>query len=150
MRSEKKSEKKVKDENEIRQELKAELHEHMDQQSMKRIHRMALARFNKDTTWMWDLVAATVEQANIQFHNLQGKEATKMRGRSRITLKKQVKDMLQGNEDDPDETILASRANWLRGVAQDHAAQGNRLINVARRMKAGSKGGTCDAEKRMT
>ena len=86
----------------------------MDQQIAKRQHRMALARYKKDTTGMCDLVAAAVEQAAIHVHNLQGKEATKMRGRSRISLRKQVKDMLQGSEDDPEETILASRAKLAK------------------------------------
>ena len=105
---------------------------------------MALARHSKDTTRMWDLVAAAVEQANIQFHKLQGKDAKKMRGRSKITFEKQVKNMLQGTEGEPDETEFVTRANWLRRLAQEHAAQGNRLINVARRMKVGAKAGARD------
>ena len=114
---------------------------------MKRKHRMALARQDKDTTMMWDLIAAAVEQANILFQKLQGKDAKKMRGRSKISFEKQVKNMLQGIEDDSDEAEFVTKANWLRRLAQEHAAQGNRLINVARRMKAGAKDGTPDPEK---
>ena len=52
--------------------------------------------------------------------------------------------MLQGSEGEPDETEFVTRANWLRRLAQEHAAQGNRLINVARRMKVGAKAGARD------
>ena len=34
-------------------------------------------------------------------------------------------------------------------MAQDHTAQGNRLINVARRMIAGNKMGTCEVKKKI-
>ena len=60
----------------------------MDQQIMKRKHRIAVARQDNDTTMMWDLIAAAVEQANILFHKLQGKDAKKMRGRSKIFFEK--------------------------------------------------------------
>ena len=33
---------------------------------------------------------------------------------------------------------LATRADWLRNIAGEHTAQGNRLTHVARRMKAGT------------
>ena len=122
------------------------MHEHMDQQMEMRKHRMALARRCMDTTRMWDLVAAVVEQANIQLHELQGKDAKKMRGRSKITFEKQVKSMLQGIEGEPEEKDFATRADWLRRLAQEHAAQGNRLINVSRRMKVGAKADSRDVK----
>jgi len=44
--------------------------------------------------------------------------------------------MLQGADEDKLNSHFAAKADWLRGLAQDHAAQGNRLTNIARRMKA--------------
>ena len=38
-------------------------------------------------------------------------------------------------EDEGDEELKA-RAEWLRAMSHDHAEMGNRLINVARRMKS--------------
>ncbi len=60
----------------------------MGQQHEKRKHRLTHAAHTKDTDKQYDLIAAIAEEANIDFHGLQGKEATKMRGRSRITFNK--------------------------------------------------------------
>ena len=71
----------------------------MDEEADKRKHRFVYARYLRDTTMIWDLVAAAAEQANIVFHNLQGGEAEKMRGRSKVSFKSTTKDMLQCAED---------------------------------------------------
>ena len=69
--SEKNKKKKVrKEENEIRKELKEKLQQLMDEQADTRKHRFAHALRMRDTTMIWDLVAAAAEQANIIFHNL--------------------------------------------------------------------------------
>ena len=71
-------------ENDVRKELKHELHKLMDEQIEQRQHRLKHAKFMKDTTRIWQLIAAAVEKANIAFHGLQEKEAKKMEGRSRV------------------------------------------------------------------
>ena len=42
----------------------------------------------RDSATQWDPVAAVLEEANISYHGLIGRDATKMRGRSRITYNK--------------------------------------------------------------
>ena len=81
------------------------------------------------------MIVAAVEQANIFFHNLTGKDAKKMKGRSRITFKRKTRNVLQGIKED-ENAEMATRADWLRKVPGEHAAMGNKLINIARRMKA--------------
>ena len=66
-----------------------ELHDEMDKQVARRASRFQYAALMRDTTTQWDLVAAAVEEANISYHGLAGRDATKMRGRSKITFKKQ-------------------------------------------------------------
>jgi len=141
-RDKEKAKRKRKDENEIRKELKGKLQDLMDEQEEARRHRFAYAHEARDTTMIWDLVAAAAEQANIIFHNLQGKEANKMKGRSKVCFRNSTRNMLQGIEEGEQDNHFAAKANWLRGLAQDHAAQGNRLTNIARRMKAIA--GMCD------
>ena len=59
------------DENHIRKRNQDELHALMDEQIKKRQHRIKLAQNQRNTTRQWDLVAAAVEQANIDFHKLE-------------------------------------------------------------------------------
>ena len=80
----------------------------MDEQVQHRQHRLKHAIHTKDTTRIWQLIAAAVEQANIAFNHLRGKEATKMQGRPRITFKKQEKDILQGIDDEHIDDELAT------------------------------------------
>ena len=44
----------------------------------------------KDTSMQWDLIAAGVEEGVIDFVKLEGKDATKVKGRSQITINKQT------------------------------------------------------------
>ena len=60
------------------------LHQEIDKQVARREHRFQDAAMRKDT--QWDLVAAAVEVANIDYHGLAGRDATNMKGRSEITL----------------------------------------------------------------
>ena len=83
----------------------------------------------------WGLVAAAVEQANIEYHELKGREAKKMKGRSKITFNNFTKNILQGIDERDDNDELATRADWLSKTAGEHAAMGNKLINIARRME---------------
>ena len=61
----------------------------------KRKHRLAYAVSTKDTITQWDLIAAGVEEGVIDYFELEGKEATKMKGRSRITLNKKSMRLLK-------------------------------------------------------
>ena len=79
------------DGNEIRKRNLNELHALMGVQIRKRQHRIKYAQCQRNTTRQWDLVAAAVEQANIDFHNLTKAEATKMRGRSKVAFKQDEK-----------------------------------------------------------
>ena len=142
-------ENKVITEDEVRKELKHELHKLMDEQIEQRQHRLKHVEHSKDTTRIWQLIAAAVENANIAFHGLQGNEAKRMQGRSKITFRERGKDILQGLEEECCDDDLAARADWLRTIADEHAAQGNRLTNTARRMKANA-GIRNDATKRNT
>ena len=58
----------------------------MDEAIGKRKHRLAYVAMTKDTSTQWDIIAAGVEEGFIIFFELEGKEATKMKGRSKITL----------------------------------------------------------------
>ena len=111
------------------------LHQAMDQAIDKRKHRLDYAALQRDTDTQWDLIAAGVEEGVIDFFKLQGKEATKMRGRSKITFDNKTKRLLQGIEDDEANADLVSRATWLRTAANCHTKLGNRIINLARTMK---------------
>ena len=90
----------------------------------------------------WDLIAAGVEEGVIDFFKLEGKEATKMKGRSKSTFSKKTKRWLKGMEEDVN-ADLVTRANWLRTAAGHHIGLANKLINVARSMKTK----TSDAQK---
>ena len=98
------------------------------------------AESRKDTTMQWDLIAAATEDANIQYHNLQGRDATKMKGRSKLKFKKKTRDSLEGIEADDGNLEQVSKAKWWRQVAAAHTKMGNKLTNVARRMKTKHKG----------
>ena len=68
------------------------MHEHMDEQIEKRQYRLKHAQEAGDTTTQWDLIAAATEEANIAYHQLKGREATKMRGRSKVVFQKTEKE----------------------------------------------------------
>ena len=76
------------DENAIRMQTTKELHDEMDKQAAKRIRRFRDAAMRKDTTTQWGLVAASVEEASINYHELTGRDATTMRARPNTTFKK--------------------------------------------------------------
>ena len=132
------------DEHSIRKRNLEQLHVRMDEQHDKRKYRLQHAVEAKDTNTQWDLIAAIAEEANIDFHNLQGREATKMRGRSRITFNKAIKNLLQGMEAQEENAELATRAKWLREMAGHHTKLGNKLINVARRVLAKARDNSKD------
>ena len=61
----------------------------------KRKHRLSYAVKLKDINMQWDLIAAGDEEGVIDFFQLKGKEATNMRGRSKITFAKKTKRLLK-------------------------------------------------------
>ena len=58
-----------------------------------------------------------MEQANIDYHQLAGREAKKMRGRSKIVFKNRTKDSLQGVEAEDDRE---ERRQWFLLRAGKH------------------------------
>lgn len=123
-------------EHDIRQRNIDRLHGKMDGSINQRKHKLAYAVKNKDTSTQWDLIAAGVEEGVIDCFELEGKEATKMGGRSQITFNKKSKRLLKIIDAEEENADLATRAGWLRTVAGHHTKLANRLINVARAMKA--------------
>ena len=97
------------------------------------------AALHKDTTAQWDLVAAAVEEANIICHGPSVDEATKMRGRPNTTFKKCVRHLLEGLGQDEESSEHVDRLTNPRKAAGEHLAFGNKLINVARRMKVNAR-----------
>ena len=133
-------------EHSIRKRNLEALHHEMDLATEKGKHRLRYAVKIKDTNMQWDLIAAGVEEGVIEFFKLEGKEATKMRGRSKITFAKKTKRLLKGIEESDGNEELASRATWLRTAANCHTKLANRLINLARTMKPSSNA-TVDADR---
>ena len=82
----------------------------MDEQVAKRKYRLMQAQEAKDTTRQWDLIAAASEDAIIAFLNLQGRDATMLRGRSRITFKNKVRNCLEGAEADDENAPMVTIA----------------------------------------
>ena len=67
------------DENAIRKANLKKLHHLMDQQLNKRQYRIKHAQYMRKTDQQWDLIAAAVEQAVIEFHELKDVEAKNAR-----------------------------------------------------------------------
>ena len=123
------------DQHAIRKSHLNELHTQMGKQINNRFSRLRLAVMTKETTRQWDLIAAAVEEAIIAFFELTERAAKKMRGRSKITFKQTSRNVLNGIEEDEENAEAATRAEWLRKAAGEHTRMGNKLINVARRIK---------------
>ena len=62
----------------------ARFHAEIDKQIEKKKHRLEDARLKHDTERQWMLITAIVEGAAIQFFELEGKDAVKMRGISKV------------------------------------------------------------------
>ena len=62
-----------------------ELHDEMDKQVANKASRFQYASLMRDSATQWDLVAATVEEANTNYHGPTGRDVARMRCRSRIT-----------------------------------------------------------------
>ena len=133
---EKNEEPKKADENAIRKSNLDRLHGLMDKHIKSREFRLKKAVCLRDTTTQWDLIAAAAEEANIEFHGLSGKDAAKMKGRSKITFQKKEIDILQDTTNQRDNDDLQNQVKWLKKMAGQHAKLGNKLLATARRIKA--------------
>lgn len=58
---------------------------------MARKHRIKEAEFNKDTDRLWDLITVAAEEANIKYHMVSKADAKKLRGRSKVTVKRTLR-----------------------------------------------------------
>ena len=99
----------------------------------KRQHRLKLAQAQKDTTRQWHLIAAAVEEANIEYHKLSDKQVAKMRGRSKITFKATTQYAFKwvGNHAEEEDV---TRMEMLNDIAAKHNVLGNKLKSVSKRM----------------
>ena len=124
------------DEGKIRKALLEELHGEMDKQIAKRQYRLKQADVQRDTDRQWDLIAAAVEQANIDWHGLTGDDAKRMRCRSRVTFIQDTANVLKKYDkvDVPDEKLI--RVEALSKIADEHTIMSNKLTSIARRMIA--------------
>jgi len=107
-------------EHSIRKRNLDSLHKAIDTAIEKKKHRLSYAVRIRDTSMQWDLIVAAVEEGVIEFFELKGKEATKMKGRSKITFAKRTKRLLKGIEGEESNADLVSRASWLRAAAGHH------------------------------
>ena len=83
------------DQNKIRKQHLESLHGHMDEQIRKRHYRLLQAHVAGDTTIQWDLIAAAMQETNIDYHELKGREATKMRWSSKAVFQNNEKTALR-------------------------------------------------------
>ena len=149
-RKEEGSEPKNVDQDKIRRKHLENLHEHMDEQMEKRQYRLKHAQEAGDTTTQWDLIAAATEEANIDYHQLKGREATKMRGRSKVVFQKKEKNSLEGADIEEDKAAwcFATKAGWYRQTAGQYNRLSNKLTSIARQRKVGAKNGSGQRTKR--
>ena len=113
-----------------------DLHQIMDEQIAKRQKRLAAAEEERDSNKLWDLITAAFEGAAVQYFELQGTQAEKMRGRSKV----QIDCTKVGPKVEVVHEDMTTAGAELRRLAGKHHAQANRLNNVARRMKATGSG----------
>ena len=99
----------------------------------RRQNRLKLAQAEKNTTRQWHLIAAAVEEANIEYHNLRDKQAAKMKGRSKITFKTATQYAFQGAGKHAEEEDV-TRLQMLNKIAAEHNVLGNKLKSVSKRM----------------
>lgn len=82
-----------------------------------------------------------MEEANIDYHHLNGRDATTMRGRSRAVFQQKEKNSVEGADIEEDKAAwcFATKAGWYRQTAGQHNRLSNKLTSIARQMKTGAK-----------
>jgi len=123
------------DQGKIRKAIIDQLHSQMDTAIEERSYRFGTSQLHRDTDRQWDLIAAAVEDAIIKEFNLEGTQATRMRGRSKVAYRDEDREILRGigSQASKQETDTIQTLNKLAGI---HATQGNRLHNIHLRMKS--------------
>ena len=66
----------------------------MDQQIARREYRFNLAERQRDTTRQWDLVAAAVEAAIVEYLQIKKDDVEQIKGRSKVRFLEQKRDAL--------------------------------------------------------
>ena len=122
----------------VRKEMHAQLHEYMDEEIDSRKLRMQYAKECGESNTLWDLITPCAESAFVRFFKLSGPDAVRMKGRGRVEI--QVKPIEAQTRT---MQSMTCRAMELKRAAGGHAAQANRLTNVARRMMKLSSGDAC-------
>ena len=102
----------------IRKRSRDEFHKEIDDQLGRREHRLTHAVKITDTSMQLELVAVPVETAVTKFFQLEGKDAERMRGRSRITFRRKTKRLLRGIEEDAEHADKMTRVKWLSSVVE--------------------------------
>ncbi len=90
-------------ENAVRKEEKARLHEDIDEHLKAREHRMAFAAHQRNTNQLWDLITAAVESGFVKYFKLEGQDAKKIRGRSNVRIFKEEGKTKTGRDSKQDE-----------------------------------------------
>ena len=83
----------------VRKRVLGNLHTHIDEALNLREARLKHAQLTKDTTVMWSLIVAAMEEGFIDFFRLKGTEAKAMKGRADVRITKVTKKpgAIQGN-----------------------------------------------------
>ena len=87
----------------------------MDLAIKKRKHRLNYVVKLKDTSLQYDFIAAGVEEGVIDFFKLEGKEATKMKGRSKIMFAKKTKKVYQRHRRGREQCRLGLQSKLAEG-----------------------------------
>ena len=119
------------------------LHATMEEEMSSRQARFEAAGGVQDTSRMWDLITAVAEASFVNFLELQGADAARMKGRSKVTI---ISQQDQGEPAEP--KSCTKRGQELKRNAGKHYAQANRLTNVARRIKCACAAGITKERKR--
>lgn len=139
-------------ENKIRNQHKKALHNAMDVHLATRTQRLKNAVANKDTQQMWILITASIEAGFVDYFSLTGKEADRMKGRSKVRTTTSTggspnqKHHEASKEQDGKhsrETAASKRIREVKRRADHTRAQANRLTNIARDIHANNAASSC-------
>ena len=103
------------------------MHARIDNAIAKRMNRIKDAQKYKNTNQQWIPITAAIEEAVIDYFDLKGKQATKMRGRAKITYRKAERGILQGADKYVEDNVTAN-IKFQNRIAGTHSTQGTALI----------------------
>ena len=107
------------------------LHCRMTQAFEKKDQRLKEAAANGDTTGMWKMISAAIEEGFIGYLGLEGKDAQNMRGRGTPHIIRHTIDPGEPHEEGPPDTGAAA----LHRIANRHGTQSTRLGHIAAKTK---------------